>query len=176
MLHRAQVTERETVLISGASGGVGSAAVQLAKRPGAIVIAVASAAKAKAVAELRADKVIDRDSDPKAAVGKGVIDAVIDVVGGTGFEVRLDALKAGGRYALAGAISGPVVDVDLRTIYLRDISILGCTFQDDIIFENLIKYISKDEIRPVISKLYRSIRFGWRKAISYLKTMSASLF
>jgi NADPH:quinone reductase-like Zn-dependent oxidoreductase len=154
LLHRARVTAGDTVLVSGASGGVGSAAVQLAKRRGATVIAIASPSKAPAVAHLGADRVIDRDSDPKRAVGNAVVDVVIDVVGGAGFGPRLEVLKAGGRCAVAGAISGPIVEVDLRTVYLRDISVLGCTFQEDIIFENLIKYIEANEIRPVVAKEY----------------------
>jgi NADPH:quinone reductase-like Zn-dependent oxidoreductase len=154
MLHRAKVVAGETVLVTGASGGVGSAAVQLAKRRGAEVIAISSPSKADAVKALGADRVIDRDADPVRGIGKRQVDVAIDVVGGDQTAQRLETLKAGGRYAIAGAIAGPVAGLDLRTIYLRDLSILGCTFQDDEVFENLISYIERNEIKPVVSRTY----------------------
>lgn len=66
----------------------------------------------------------------------------------------LDVLRTGGRYAVAGAIGGPISEIDLRTVYLRDLTLYGCTFQDDAVFENLIGYIERDEIRPVVSATY----------------------
>jgi NADPH:quinone reductase-like Zn-dependent oxidoreductase len=155
MLHRAKVSSGETVLITGASGGVGSAAVQLARRRGAEVIAIAAKSKTESIAELGAQKVIDRDDDPVKAIGEKRLDVVIDVVGGEHDTARrIETLKPGGRYAIAGAISGPLAKIDLRTIYLRDISILGCTFQEDEVFENLVGYIERNEFRPLVSKTY----------------------
>jgi NADPH:quinone reductase-like Zn-dependent oxidoreductase len=66
----------------------------------------------------------------------------------------LDVLKTGGRYVCAGAIAGPIVEFDVRTLYLKDLTLIGCTFQDDIVFENLIRYIEGGEIRPVVAKTY----------------------
>ena len=60
---------------------------------------------------------------------------MIDVVGGPGFPQLLDVLRRGGRYAVSGAIAGPLAEIDLRTLYLKDLSLLGCTFQDDEVFE-----------------------------------------
>lgn len=154
MLHRANVVAGETVLVTGASGGVGSAAVQLARRRGATVIAITSASKADAIKALGADRTINRDDDPLTVIGARKVDAVIDIVGGDMCAQRLETLKPGGRYAIAGAIAGPLVNLDLRTIYLRDLTILGCTFQDDAVFENLIGYIERNEIRPVVSATY----------------------
>lgn len=154
MLHRARVGPGETVLVTGASGGVGSAAVQLANRRGANVIAVAAPSKADSVKSLGARRVVSRDDDPVAVIGRRQVDVVIDMVGGARFDRHLEILKPGGRYAIAGAIAGPMVDVDLRTIYLRDITVLGCTFQDDEVFENIISYIERDEIRPLVAKTY----------------------
>ncbi len=154
MLHRANVTAGETVLVTGASGGVGSAAVQLARRRGTTVIAVTSASKADAVKALGADRVVPRDADPLAAIGRGHVDVVVDMVGGDACARWLEVLKPGGRYAIAGAIAGPLATLDLRTVYLRDLTILGCTFQEDAVFENLVRYIERDEIRPVVSKVY----------------------
>ncbi len=82
MLARAQLSAGETVLITGASGGVGSAAVQLARRRGADVIAVAATSKAAQVASLGADRVVPRDADLVASIGREIADVVVDVVGG----------------------------------------------------------------------------------------------
>ena len=60
----------------------------------------------------------------------------------------------GGRYAIAGAIGGPIAEIDLRTLYLKDLSLLGCTFQEDEVFENLIGYVERGEVRPVVSRTY----------------------
>ena len=152
-LHRASVGA-ERVLITGASGGVGSAAVQLAKRRGAHVIAVASASKADAVRAIGADEVVGRNADLAKAIGHDAVDVVVDLVAGDAWPSLLDVLERGGRYATAGAIAGPIVELDLRTLYLKDLSLLGCTFQDDVVFENLVSYIERGRIRPMVAKTF----------------------
>ncbi|WP_313810588.1 alcohol dehydrogenase family protein [Glutamicibacter sp.] len=153
MLDRAGVEAEERVLITGASGGVGLAAVQLAKRRGAYVIALSGASKAQTVLQQGADEVLDRTADLSKDLAEPV-HVVLDVVCGDGVNERLSALRKGGRYAIAGAIGGPSTQVDLRTIYLNDLRVLGCTFQDDHIFENLIGYVERNEIRPYVAKVY----------------------
>ncbi|MCY4496935.1 MAG: alcohol dehydrogenase family protein [Rhodospirillaceae bacterium] len=150
MLYRASVGA-ERGLVTGASGGVGSAAVQLAKRRGAHVVAVAGASKADAVRVIGADEVVDREADLAAAIGRDAVDVVVDLVAGDALPSLLDVLKRGGRYATAGAVAGPIVELDLRTIYLNDLSVFGCTFQDDVVFENLVSYIERGGIRPVVA-------------------------
>ncbi len=153
MLHRARVgTER--VLVTGASGGVGSAAVQLAKRRGAEVIAIAAQSKAAEVKSLGADRVIDRNADLLAELGRESVDVVIDLVAGENWPTFLELLVRGGRYATAGAIAGPLAQIDVRTLYLKDLTLFGCTFQEDEVFENLIAYIERSEIRPVVAETY----------------------
>lgn len=154
MLHRAGVGAGERVLVTGASGGVGLAAVQLAKRRGATVLAVCSAAKADQVLSQGANRVLGRGTDLVEALGRGSIDVVIDIVGGAQMPVLLELLRSGGRCAVAGAIDGPCIEIDLRTVYLKDLSLLGCAFQEDEVFENLIGYIEADEISPVVSRTY----------------------
>ncbi|WP_371573257.1 alcohol dehydrogenase family protein [Streptomyces sp. NBC_01314] len=153
MLHRAAVGA-ERVLVTGASGGVGLAAVQLARRRGATVIAVCSATKAADVMAQGADRTVDRGADVVSALGGGSVDVVIDLVGGPQVSGLLDLLRPGGRYAIAGAIGGPVAEIDLRTLYLKDLSVFGCTFQEDEVFENVIKYVEREEVRPVVSRTY----------------------
>lgn len=153
MLHRAGVGA-ERVLVTGASGGVGSAAVQLARRRGATVIAIAAPAKADEVRALGADQVIDRGADLVAELGPDSVDVVIDIVGGDAWPQLLDILRRGGRYAVAGAIGGPIAEIDLRTLYLKDLTLFGCTFQEDEVFENLVSYIEDGSIRPVVAATY----------------------
>ncbi|WP_411352988.1 alcohol dehydrogenase family protein (plasmid) [Leisingera aquaemixtae] len=153
MLHRVGLGA-ETVLISGASGGVGSAAVQLAKRRGATVIALSSAAKAEDVLALGADRVVDRNADLRTELGEGSIDVVVDLVAGPQWPAFLDVLRRGGRYTTAGAIAGPISEIDVRTLYLKDLTLMGCTFQEDEVFANLISYIEAGDIRPLVAKTY----------------------
>ena len=153
MLHRANVGA-ERVLVTGASGGVGSAAVQLAKRRGAEVTALSSASKTTEVMALGADRVIDRNVDLVAELGAESMDVVIDLVAGDQWSSFLDVLLRGGRYVTAGAIAGPLAQIDVRTLYLKDLTLFGCTFQEDEVFANLIRYIEAGEIRPVVARTY----------------------
>lgn len=140
----------ERVLIAGASGGVGSAAIQLARRRGAHVTALTSPGKGEALRALGADEVLDRDAD----LPRGGFDAVLDLVGGPRWGGLIGALRTGGRYVCAGAIAGPIVELDLRDLYLRDLSLLGSTSQPDHVFTDLIGYIEAGEIRPVIARTF----------------------
>ena len=154
MLTRLNLIAGETVLVTGASGGVGSAAVQLAKRRGATVLAIAGASKAAAVSSLGASQVLERDEGVLAVLGRERIDAVVDVVGGGKFSELLDVLRRGGRYAVAGAIGGPMVALDLRTLYLKDLRLLGCTVLDQDVFAHLVGYIERSEIKPLIASIH----------------------
>jgi len=154
MLERAQVKAGEQVLITGASGGVGSAAVQLAKRRGARVIAVCGIDKQAALLALGADQVIARGESLVAALGKDSVQVVIDLVAGPQWPQCGELLCRGGRYAVAGAIAGPLVALDVRTLYLKDLSFLGCTWQPKRVMHNLVHYIEQGEIRPLVAKTY----------------------
>ena len=154
LLERSDVKESEVVLITGASGGVGSAAIMLAKRRGARVVAVASEAKARMVQEIGADEVIHREDKLIDSIDNESIDVVIDLVAGESWGELLEVLKKGGRYAASGAIAGPIVELDVRTLYLKDLVLIGCTFQDRHVFQNLIGYIERNEIKPLVSKTY----------------------
>ncbi len=154
MVHRAGVRAGMRVLVPGASGGVGSALVQLVKRRGAEVVAVTGASKRDSVSRLGADRVLTRDDDPLAVLGAESIDVVIDNVAGPGFGVLLKLLRRGGRYASSGAIAGPIVSLDMRDMYLKDITLIGCTAWDEPVFPNLIAYIENGEIRPLLAGTY----------------------
>lgn len=154
MLHRAGCEAGETVLITGASGGVGSAAVQLAKRRGARVIAMAGGDKSEAVAALGAERVLDRGDDPAEALGAESVELVVDLVAGPVWPSLVRCLKRGGRYAVAGAIAGPMVALDVRDLYLKDLSFFGSTAQPSAVFENLIGYIERGEVAPLVAATY----------------------
>jgi NADPH:quinone reductase-like Zn-dependent oxidoreductase len=154
LLERSNVKNSEVVLITGASGGVGSAAIQLAKRRGAKVIAIASAEKINDVKKIGADTVIKRGESLNGVLEAESVDVVIDLVAGGQWAELLDVLKKGARYAAAGAIAGPIVELDIRTLYLKDLTLMGCTFQDGQVFKNLIGYIERNEIKPLVAKSY----------------------
>jgi NADPH:quinone reductase-like Zn-dependent oxidoreductase len=154
MLHRSALGSGERVLVAGASGGVGSATVQLARRRGAHVIAIAGQAKMERVREVGAHEVVARGADLVSALGKDSVDVIIDNVGGESFPQMLDVLKRGGRYATSGAIGGPIVELDLRTMYLKDQTLIGCTAWDEPVFPNLIGYIQRHEIKPLLARSY----------------------
>ena len=154
ILTRINVQAGERVLITGASGGVGSAAVQLAKRRGAEVIALAADAKAEIVRSLGASRVVPRDANLEALFGQEYFDAAVDIVGGSQFGAILNVLKRGGRYGVSGAISGPIVDLDLRILYLKDLRLIGCTVLEPDVFPNLVSYIERGEIRPIVAATY----------------------
>ncbi|MCP4755072.1 MAG: zinc-binding dehydrogenase [Proteobacteria bacterium] len=154
MLHRAKVSGSEHVLVAGASGGVGSAVVQLAKRRGAAVIAIAGKEKLEQVRSIGADRVVARGDDIVARLGENSVDVVVDNVAGPGFGEMLKVMKRGGRYASSGAIAGPLVTLDMRTFYLKDLTMIGCTAWDRPVFPNLVRYIEKGEIRPLLAKTF----------------------
>lgn len=154
MLHRADVRAGELVLVTGASGGVGSATVQLAKRRGARVAAITSQGKMDQLRELGADIVLDRGSNLLAELGGESVDVVVDNVAGAGFPQMIKLLKRGGRLVSSGAIAGPVVDLDMRDMYLKDVTLIGCTAWDEPVFPNLISYIERGEIRPLLAKVF----------------------
>lgn len=151
MLERSALRAGERVLVTGASGGVGSAAIQLARRRGAQVIAVTSRDKLDAVKQLGCERVFERDQDLVAALGENSIDLVVDNVAGEGFGAMAKLLRRGGRHVSSGAIGGPIVSFDMRDYYLKDLVFRGCTAWDEPVFPNLISYIERGEIKPLLA-------------------------
>lgn len=159
MLRRAEVGEGDTVLISGASGGVGSALIQLANRRGARTVALYGADKLDAVRAVGPSAVLPRAPEDlkaalKQAIGSETVSVVADVVGGPVWPRLIDVLSRGGRYTCAGAIAGPVVELDLRTLYLRDLTFTGATVVPPGVFTDLVGYIERGEIRPLVAETY----------------------
>ncbi|MDO6564166.1 alcohol dehydrogenase family protein [Amphritea sp. 1_MG-2023] len=154
MLSRTHVGPQDRVLISGASGGVGSAAVQLAKARGAYVIAITSPSKYQSLLALGADQVIPRDADLLEVLSDNSVDVVIDLVAGPQWSQFLQVLKPGSRYAVSGAIGGPIVELDIRTLYLKDLSFFGCTVLGTEVFQNLIRCIEQEKVQPMVAQTF----------------------
>ncbi|MGB3634168.1 MAG: alcohol dehydrogenase family protein [Rubrobacteraceae bacterium] len=159
MLNRARVTEDESIFITGASGGVGSALVQLARVRGARVVALVGPGKEALARDLGAEAVVTRGAGNLTeaaldAVGGGQFDVVMDVVGGGIFAELLGVLKPLGRYVTAGAIAGPMVSLDLRTLYLKHLELIGSTGGTHEEFSDLVGYIETGKIKPLLAGTY----------------------
>ncbi|USD44202.1 alcohol dehydrogenase family protein [Vibrio sp. SCSIO 43135] len=154
MLTRARVSQDDRVLISGASGGVGSAAIQLAKARGAYVIAITSPSKSDHVKALGADQTVSRTDLLPEVLGHNSIDVVIDLVAGDAWPQFLDVLRHKGRYAVSGAIGGAMVNLDVRTLYLKDLSFFGCTVLEPEVFQNLVNRIESNHIKPIVARTF----------------------
>ena len=159
MLNRARVTEGESIFVTGASGGVGSALVQLAKTRGARVVALVGSGKEDLALSLGAEAVVTRgagglsEAALNAADGRH-FDVVADVVGGEFFGDLLNMLRPLGRYVAAGAIAGPVVSLDLRTLYLKHLELIGSTIGTHEEFSDLVGYIECGKIKPLLANVY----------------------
>lgn len=153
LLQRAQVGA-ERVLITGASGGVGSAAVQLAALRGAWVVAGTTPTHADDIRRIGAAETVDRTRDLVEQLGESSIDVVIDLVGGPHFASLFRVLRPGGRCATSGAVAGPNVALDLRDLYLKDLTFFGCTFHPMSVFADLITYIERGQLKPLVADRY----------------------
>ena len=159
MLDAAGVKEGETVLVPGASGGVGSALLQLVPARGARAVAVTSRAKLDQVRTLEPFAAVARDEgdlvdSARAVLGCDGVEVVADVVGGPQFGAVLALLAGGGRYVTSGAIAGPVVALDLRTVYLKRLRMIGVSLGMAHHFETVLDHIRAGRIKPLLAGTY----------------------
>jgi NADPH:quinone reductase-like Zn-dependent oxidoreductase len=155
MLERAGVGEGETLLVTGASGGVGLALVQLAAARGAHVVAITSRSKAAQVRAAGARWTVDRSGghvaeQVAAAVPEG-LDAVADVAGGPLLSSLLPLVRDDGRWVIAGAVAGPVVELDLRRLYLHNVRLIGSSMHTREHFATLVDIARTGAVAPVIA-------------------------
>lgn len=158
MLERAGIGNGETVLVTGASGGVGLALVQLLVARGATVIALTTSTKAGKVTAAGANNIVDRDS---ADVGADILeaapqglDAVADVVGGEMVATILPLLREGGRWVIAGAVGGPIATVDLRRLYLHNRTLIGSSMHTPAHFRKLVNEANAGRIDPRVAETF----------------------
>ena len=158
LVARSGLRPGETVVIAGASGGVGSAAIQLCRLRGARVIAIAAAAKQSLLTELGAHQVIDRDSDDLeqaiVAAAGGKVDVALDVVGGGMFMPLINALRQGGRYSSSGAIAGPLVEFELRQLVYKDLQLTGATIVPPGTMRRLVRLIEQGLLKPLLAQTF----------------------
>lgn len=171
LLTRSGVCEGQKVLITGATGVVGLAAVQLAAQSGAQVTGIAADEKATAVRQAGAKEVLPRS----ATLPTQQFDVVIDVVAGKVWPDLIRALKPGGHYAVSGAIAGPIVEADLREIYLTDITIHGCSFMSREVFSGLVGLMIEGRVKPSIAKTYPLREIALAQADFQSKTNAGKL-
>jgi NADPH:quinone reductase-like Zn-dependent oxidoreductase len=157
MIERGRLREGETVLVSGASGGVGIAVIQIARARGARVLAISSGSKIDVVREAGAHEVIDRArgvaEQIRAAAPEG-IDVALDVVAGDLVGDGLPLLREGGRWVVAGALGGYDVTFDVRRLYLHNAQVIGSAMHTPTHFGLLMDLARKAEIQPVVAATF----------------------
>ena len=169
MLERAGLAAGETVLITGAAGGVGSGIIQLARARGAIPYAITSKGKEDVLKDLGAEATIPRQdfqgpdgTDEKtfidrveSAMGGREVDVVADLVGGDMFNGLLRLLRPEGRYTTAGTIGGAVVPLDTRTLYLKHLQLHGSSQGRRQDFRRVVRYIEEGKIKSILHKTWK---------------------
>lgn len=161
LVTRGRVREGHTVLITGASGGVATAAIQIAKHLGATVHAVTSTPWVDRVLELGADAVYDR-TDGSADYGKEVwratgkrgVDVVFDSVGEATFTRNVRTLAKAGRMVVYGGTTGPKGEVDLRLLFWRQLEILGTTMSNQNEFRAAMDRVFGGDLAPVVDVVW----------------------
>ena len=161
LVRRANLQPGETVLIWGASSGVGSMAIQIAKQLGCTVIATAgSDEKVDAAKNLGADysvqyKNADVGSTVKDLTDGAGVDVVFEHVGAATWKTSLKCLAKGGRLVTCGATTGPKVEVDLRHIFIKQQSILGSTMGDLASLDEVVSLAESGAVTPVIDSIHK---------------------
>ncbi len=159
LVERARLQPAEVVLVTGASGGVGLAAVQIARALGAVVIAaVGSEEKAQFMRAQGADHVVRTDRTPlreqvHAAVGRRGVDVVVDTVGGDVFDACLRTLAWCGRLVIVGFAGGRIPEVKAGLLLVKNISLLGLQVSD-------YRDRTPEQVEQVQHELYRLFERG----------------
>jgi NADPH:quinone reductase-like Zn-dependent oxidoreductase len=165
MLRRARVSAGERVLVTGASGGVGSGVIQLCRARGAIPYAVVGAGKEEAVKSIGAEGTITRgEGNLIGAVSKVTeevpIDVVVDTVSGPMLPDLIEILKPQGHYVTCGAMGGPMVEIDMRRIYLKNLELHGATQGTRRDFAAIRDYAISGKIKPLVAGTFALENLG----------------
>lgn len=156
LIHRGKLKAGESVLVVGAGGGANSMAIQIASLAGAKVYVVASnGEKAARALELGAHIAIDRSATEwvremhKLTGGRGV-DLVVDNVGAATLNSSMKVVARGGRIVIIGNTSGPLVEIDVRYIFSKQISLIGSTMGSHQDFRDITALLGEKRLKPVI--------------------------
>jgi zinc-binding alcohol dehydrogenase/oxidoreductase len=152
---RGNVQPAQSVLIPGIGSGVATFLLLMAKAAGARVI-VTSRSKEKCMKalELGADLAIDSNKDWNIELSGEKVDLVIDSVGSGTWGKAMDALRAGGTIVIFGATTGEHANINLKKLYFGQYNILGTTMGSHEEFREMLHYVEKKEIKPVIDKVF----------------------
>lgn len=160
MVTRGGLQRGESVMVTGASGGVGTACVQIARLLGARPLAVVgSREKALRVLEsgAAAAVVLGQDDLPgvvRHLTGGDGVDMVVELIGAATWKSSLQALRPEGRVVVCGAVSGATVETDLKRIYLHHLSVIGSTMGSPAEFTHVLGLLGAGAIHPVIDRIY----------------------
>jgi len=159
LVTRARLEPGEHVLVIGATGGVGVAAVQLARAMGARVIAATrDPAKGEKLRALGASHVVDAggefDAEVKRLTGGAGVDLVVEQVGRATWRRSVASVRAGGRVVTCGTTSGPETTVNLQELYRREISWLGSYAGTPAELRRVLELVGAGTLRPVIDRVY----------------------
>jgi len=155
---RGRLRAGETVLITGASGGVSTAAIQIAKHLGATVYAVTTARHIDRVKQLGADVVFDRETSDYSkevwkATNKRGVDVILDSVGSATWKQNLRALAKLGRLVVYGATTGPIGETDLRLVFWKQLEIIGTTMATHAEFREVMDLVFSGVLKPVVDSV-----------------------
>lgn len=160
LITRGRLRAGESVLVVGASGGVNTACIQLARLAGATVLVVGSGPEKLALAEsLGAQHLIDRSATPDwsqaiySMTGRRGVDVVVDNVGTT-LPLSFRAAAKGGRILTVGNTAGYKVEIDNRYIFARHLSLIGSTMSTRSEFNTVMSLIFERRLRPVIDRVF----------------------
>lgn len=159
VVNKGRVQPWDTVLVWGASSGVGSAAVQIAKAYGARVITTAGTAKLDRARTLGADVVLDHYTQDiakeiKQLTGGRGCDLIIEHTGAKTWPASMRSLGKGGRLVLCGATTGPEVSMDLRFVFIRQQTIMGSTMGSRGNMARILKLVEQGKLRGVVDRVF----------------------
>jgi len=172
LVGRAHVRPGEDVLILGAGSGLSTAAIQIAKLAGCTVFTTSSSDdKLQRAKALGADVLVNYKQMPWSKAiweltGKRGVDVIVDHVGVTTFKDSMRTLRRGGRIVVPGATTGPVLELDARYLYWRQLSVLGSTMANRREFEEVMKLVFMGRLNPVVDRIFPLERA--REAHEYL--------
>lgn len=160
LITRAKVRPGEDILILGAGSGVSTAAIQVAKLAGCTVFTTSSTdAKLQKAKALGADVLVNYKVMPwsKAVwelTGKRGVDVIVDHVGEATFKDSLRTLRKGGRVVVPGATTGPMLELDARYLFWRQLSVLGSTMSSQREFEEVMKLVFMGRLKPIVDRVF----------------------
>lgn len=160
LITKAKITSNDDVLILGASGGVGSASIQIAKLVGAKVIAVTSTKEKISFAKkMGADIVLDRTlgnywEELKALTNNRGVDVVVENIGAATWAQSLKSLVKGGRLVTYGRTTGHLAETDIKLIFWNQLQIVGSTMANRKEFIEVMQLIFQGKLNPVIDSVY----------------------